>query len=217
MFVVGKISDQQKHGVIICLPKMASPTRTEDYSPIALMNADYKLMARIIANRLRPLLSDLLQPNQHCGVPGNTVFEAVKAVREAITYAEVTRAPLCMLSLDFQESFDNTSHTHLFTMLKNCGFSELFIDRMKRMYEKATSPIQTNGHMSGPVPIRCSVRQGCPLSMQLFALCLNPLLHILEKKIPRHSGWAASQQNHSRSLCRLCHHFCNNPGRHTDN
>jgi hypothetical protein len=124
MFVEGMTSDQQKHGVILCLPKTTRPTIPEDFRPITLMNADYELMTRIIANRLRPLLADLLQPSQHCGVPGNTVFEAVAAVREAIAHAEVTRTPLCILSLDFQESFDNISHTYLFTVLKSYGFSE---------------------------------------------------------------------------------------------
>jgi hypothetical protein len=54
----------------------------EDYRPITLMNAGYKRMTRIIANRLRPLMADLLQPSQHSDVLGNTVFEAVAAVRE---------------------------------------------------------------------------------------------------------------------------------------
>ena len=51
------------------------------------------------------------------------------------------------------------------------------------MYENATSTIQINGHQSGPIPIRSSVRQGCPMSMLLYALCLNPLLCILENKL----------------------------------
>jgi hypothetical protein len=43
-------------------------------------------------------------------MPGNTVFEAVAAVREAIAHAEITGAPLCSLSLDFQEALE-ISHT----------------------------------------------------------------------------------------------------------
>jgi hypothetical protein len=40
-----------------------------------------------------------------------------------------------------------------------------------------------NGYTSGPIPIKCSVRQGCPLSTQLFAICLDPLLCTLEKTL----------------------------------
>ena len=137
-------------------------------------------MARIIANRLRPWLVDLLQPSQHCGVQGNTVLDAIAAVTEAVAYAETTNNALCILSLDFKAAFD-ISHTYLFTMLKAYGFSEKFQQRIKSMYEGATSSVQINGHISSSIPIQCSIRQGCSLSMQLFALCLNPLLCMLER------------------------------------
>jgi hypothetical protein len=140
-------------------------------------------MARIIANRLHPWLADLLQPSQHCGVQGNTVLDAIDAVREAVAYAETTNNALCILSLDFKAAFDNISHTYLFKMLKVYGFSERFQQRIKSMYEGATSSVQINGHISSSVPIKCSIRQGCPLSMQLFVLCLNPLLCVLDEKL----------------------------------
>jgi len=84
---------------------------------------------------------------------------------------------------DFKAAFGNISHTCLFAMLKNYGFSEHFIYRIQKMYENATSFIQINGHISSTLPIRCSVRQGCPFSMQLFALCVNHLLCILDDKL----------------------------------
>jgi hypothetical protein len=148
------------------------------------MNADYKLLTRIIANRLGSLVTDLLQPSQHCGVPGNTILEAVEAVREAIAQATVTKAPLFILSLDFQAAFENISHTYLFAILQGNGFSERFIHRIRNLYGKAKSSIQINGHISTPFPVRCSAGKGCPLSMQLFALCLNPLLRTLVDKLP---------------------------------
>jgi len=49
------------------------------------------------------------------------------------------------------------------------------------MYEEATSSIQIKGHVYGPIPIHRSVRQGCPMSMLLFALCVDPLLTILDQ------------------------------------
>jgi len=72
-------------------------------------------------------------------------------------------------------------HTYLLTILKIYGFSEGFIERIQTMYENATLVVQVNGHISTPIPIQCGVRQGCPLSMIIFALCLNPLRHYLEE------------------------------------
>jgi hypothetical protein len=160
----GTIMKQQKHGILLYLPQTPTPTRPEDYRPFTLLNADFKLMARIIANRLRPWLLDLLQPIQHCGLQRNAVLEAIAAVRAAVAYAETTNNALCILSLDFKAAFDKISHSYLFTTLNVYGFSEGFQQRIKSMYEGHTSSVQINGHISSPIPIRCSIRQGCPLS-----------------------------------------------------
>ena len=110
-------------------------------------------MARIIAYRLRPMMEELLHPSQYREVPGKTIFEAMVTVREALAQAEVTRVPLCVLSLDFQEAFHRISHQYPFTTLRSCGFSDSFVERIKSMYEEAASSTQINGHVSGTIPI----------------------------------------------------------------
>jgi hypothetical protein len=102
------------------LPKTEILTTPADYKPITLLNPDYKIVARIIVNRLRPTFSDMLQTSQYFGVPGNMIFDAVASVWDAIAYAELTHVPLCVLSLDFTAAFDRISqakelffHQHL--------------------------------------------------------------------------------------------------------
>lgn len=150
------ILDQQKHGTIVCPPKTPGPTRPEDYRPLTLLNADLKLMARIIATRLRPWLVDLLQSSQHCVEQGNTILEAITAVGDAMAYAETKNTALCILLLFFVAAFDS-SHSYLLNMLRSCGFSERFQQRIKSMYEGATSSVHINGHISSPTPTRCSI------------------------------------------------------------
>jgi hypothetical protein len=95
-----------KHGVIICLPKPSDAQTPTDYRPIILLNTDYKLLPRIIAHRLRPVMREHIRKNKLCGVPGNTIFEAVATGREAIAQTEITHTPLCVFSLNFREAFD---------------------------------------------------------------------------------------------------------------
>ena len=54
-YMEGMVSDTQKHGTIVCLPQKVDPVSPEDYRPLTLLNADYKLLTCIIAHRLSPM------------------------------------------------------------------------------------------------------------------------------------------------------------------
>jgi hypothetical protein len=183
MHTDGEITPQQKHGILVCLPKTTMPTRPDEYRALTLLNADLKILARITVQRLRPGLPDILHPSQQCGTNGKSMLDAVSTIRDAIACEETTNKELCILSLDFQAAFDNISHTYLYKILKAHGFDENFQRQIKSMYEGETAPVQINGHISSPIPILCSIRKGRPLIMHLYALCLNPLLHMIDKKL----------------------------------
>jgi len=97
MYIDGTILENQLKGIIVCIPKHAHPVTIDDYKPLTLMKTDYKILIRIIAARLRQFLADMIHPNQYCGIPGKSVFEAVAAVRDAIAQAEIIQKPLCVL------------------------------------------------------------------------------------------------------------------------
>ena len=78
-------------------------------------------------------------------------------LREAITQAEVTRVPLCVLTLDFQEIFDRISHQYIFTMLRSYRLSNWFEERIKSIYEKAATSIKINGYVATPIPIQAQL------------------------------------------------------------
>jgi len=68
MYMEGMVSDAQKHEQFMSAKKV-DPVSPEDYRPLVLLNADYKLLTRIIAHRLRPWMEDILHQNQYCGRP----------------------------------------------------------------------------------------------------------------------------------------------------
>jgi hypothetical protein len=84
MFLSGIIVGNQLQGHIVCLPKKSPARRIDDYRPLTLMNTDYKILTRIVANRLRTCLPAIIHPSQHCGVRGRSIFGAVATVRDVI-------------------------------------------------------------------------------------------------------------------------------------
>jgi len=141
-------------------------------------SSDYKILARIIAQRLLPVLADHLTGAQFCGVPGNTILGAVATLRDIIAYEESRMIQLCVLSLDFKNACDGISHDYLFQTLQGFGIGDPFISGRCHIVFKF------NGRHYGPIPICFSVRQGWPMSMALYALCLHPFRRLLELKLP---------------------------------
>jgi hypothetical protein len=90
MFQAKHLSSTQKQGIIVCLPKHPNPYTINDYRPISLLPTDYKILARVIARRLKHILADQLQSNQFCGVTGNSILVAFSCIRDIVAHAEST-------------------------------------------------------------------------------------------------------------------------------
>ena len=91
-------------------------------------------------------MEDHLTYTQYCGIPGNTIHDAVATVGESIAYAESKNFPFCVLSLDFKNVFDRVSHGYLYKILYGYGNGAPFINGIRHMYEGATSSLQINDH-----------------------------------------------------------------------
>ena len=60
----------------------------------------------------------MLHPNNYFRLPGTTIFDAMTAELDTISYDELTHAALCTISLNFREAFDKIFHTYLLRMIK---------------------------------------------------------------------------------------------------
>jgi hypothetical protein len=109
MFLTNTITAKQKHAIIVCIKKKGDKT-PDGYRPITLLTNEYKILARIMAGRMRQTVQKNIISNQYCGVPERSTLEAASIVRDTIAHAESNRVPLCVLSLDFQQAFNRVSH-----------------------------------------------------------------------------------------------------------
>ena len=182
MFDERRTDWQQKKGMVVCIPKKANPMNPGDFRNITLLNADYKVMARVLAARFQPVLGELLHKHQYCGIEGRTMFDAISIIRDVITQAELYGDRRCVVALDFAEAFEKISHQYLFEALESYG-CRTTVERIRNMYTEASSQVQINGYRSSSFRIDCSIRQGCPLSMTLFMICIDPLLRRLEERL----------------------------------
>jgi hypothetical protein len=184
MFLTNTITAKKNQWIIVCIKKEGKYETPDGYRPITLLTNEYKILARILAGRLKQIVQDNITSNQYCGVPERLILEAVATVRDTIAYAESYNVTMCVLTLDFQQAFDRVSHQYLFQVLRQYGINEWFIARVQALYDNATDSVQVNGSLKGNINIQSAVRQGCPMSMVLYTLGLQPFLRSLERKLP---------------------------------
>ena len=73
-FDQGFMSMSQRNGVITLLPKKdKDPHSTKNYRPISLLNTDYKIMAKVMANRLKPSLQEIIHNDQTGFMKGRNI------------------------------------------------------------------------------------------------------------------------------------------------
>jgi hypothetical protein len=101
------------------------------------------------------------------------------------------------LFLDQEKAFDRVDHGFLFETLHAFGFGNVFISWIKLLYMDVSSILKIGGGLSQPISIQKGIRQGCPLSGQLYALAVEPLLCLLRKEL---SGLRIGDDLHSVKL-----------------
>ena len=153
----------------------------DDYRSITLLNTELKILARVLANRLQVVISDLIGLEQAYTVKGRSIQHNLHLIREVLGgIRDGTEAAL--ISLDQSKAFDRVDHRFLATVLETAGFQPEFRRWISMMYHNPQAVVQVNRRRSRAFAIERSVRQGCPLSPLLYVLALELLLRRLRDK-----------------------------------
>jgi len=170
------MSTSQRFGFITLLCKDTSHAdNLNNWRPVSLLNVDYKIISKSFANRLRQVLSDVVNIDQTCSVPGRSIVDNVHLLRNAYDYCYTANVPCIFVSYDQAKAYDKVSHEYLFKVLSAFGFGDSFIRWVSLFYTDISSRVIVNGYLSEAFRILRSLRQGCGLSALLYVLCIEPL------------------------------------------
>ncbi|GFY96554.1 2-oxoglutarate (2OG) and Fe(II)-dependent oxygenase superfamily protein [Actinidia rufa] len=150
IFCVRQNPKQLNHAVIALVPKTASASRVEEFRPIACCNVIYKVISKILAARLSPILESLIDPGQSAFVPNRSMVENIYMVQELLRkYCWNRISPRCIMKVDLRKAYDTVNWNFLEDVLSGLGFPALFIQWIMQCVSTTSYSISINGSLHG--------------------------------------------------------------------
>jgi hypothetical protein len=163
------------------IPKVNNPSSFGDFRPIALCNICYKMISKVIANRLKLVLSRSLSEEQLGFLKGRQILDAIGTTQECLHNIKEKKSKALILKLDLKKAYDCINWDFLRMTLLKSGFSFTFTNWILSCVTNTNFVVLINGETSQMFQSGRGLRQGCPLSPLLFILIMEGLSLLLKK------------------------------------
>jgi len=177
--ITGHIHPPMSYTFIALIPKSDAPSSFNDFRPISLCNCLYKIISKIIANCIKPILSTHISPEQFAFLHHRHIQEAIGTAQEALHSIKHKNLKGISLKIDLAKAFDKVNWLYLKMILTHLGFPPVFITWIMGCISYVSFAILINGSASSPFNIDRGIRQGCPLSPLLFLLVMEGLSRLI--------------------------------------
>ena len=146
-----------------------------NWRPLTLLNADYKIIAKILAETVKTVVPNLIHSDQKGFVKGRNISEANRLIQDIIDYIDQEDEEAILVFSDQQKAFDKVEWGWVDYVLKEFNFGEKFRGWIKMLFNGAKTCIKTNGFLSKYFSISRYCRQGCPIALLIDILQIEPM------------------------------------------
>ena len=133
---------------ITLVPKIQDPLKITDYRPISLINCSFKLISKILANRLECYLGKIIGSSQSGFIKGRQISESILIANEIEHSMKCGKIKGIILKLDFEKAFDSVDWNFLLDTLNALGFGHKWISWIKMLISSVKASVLINGSPS---------------------------------------------------------------------
>ncbi|KAJ9678521.1 hypothetical protein PVL29_020644 [Vitis rotundifolia] len=157
---------------LVLIPKKSGAEDLGDFRPISLLGGLYKLLAKVLANRLKIVVGKVVSTSQNAFVRGRQILDASLIANEGL---------IC--KLDIEKAYDSINWKFLLKVLQKMGFGPKWVGWMWSWLSSAKFSVLVNGVPAGFFPSTKGLRQGDPLSPYLFVMGMEVLDVLIRRAV----------------------------------
>ncbi|KAK6749724.1 hypothetical protein RB195_001996 [Necator americanus] len=171
-----RIPDSWKYAIIVPLHKKLSVTDPRNYRGISLLRVMYKVLERIILDRLIKHREETTRDEQAGFRPGRSTFDQVFNVRRVIEIWQRYSKPMQLAFLDFEAASDSHHRGRLLNALRADGVPRKFVRLLDDMNQRTTATVRTPAGCTTPFEVVTGVRQGAVAGPFLFNFTIDDIM-----------------------------------------
>jgi len=168
---------------ICIIPKVTSSPRVTDNKPISLCNVIYKIISKVLANRLKHVLPHVISLEQSVFIPGRLITDNILVAFKTLHTMDTLlkgKDGFMAMKLDMSKADDRLEWDFCEGVLRKLGFANRWISLLMPCIWIVTHSILINGQPHRHIVPSRGIRQGDPLSPYLFILCAEVLSSLMQ-------------------------------------
>ncbi|GJX68247.1 cysteine-rich receptor-like protein kinase, partial [Tanacetum coccineum] len=119
-----ELSEGCNASFVTLIPKVVDSMGLGDFWPISLVGSYYKIIAKLLAERVKKIVGDVIGEPQNAFIKGHFILDGVLIANETMEYLEKKKRKRLIFKVDFEKAYDSIDWGYLLQIMKQMGFGD---------------------------------------------------------------------------------------------